>query len=108
MKIQKIIILLIVLSMLLINVTSVFAIEVEKNIVQSNDVDQVAVDTNDEASTASIATTDILAQSKTHTGMYEGNNLKIQTDKFATYYFSNLKTNFGNNTLVLVDMLQLQ
>ena len=99
MKIQKIVIIILVLSMLLINVTSVGAIETKEDVVEVVDNNQESLDTNDEILPASIVSTGVGVQSKSHTGEYLGNSSKHQTDKFATYYFSNLKDNYGYNTM---------
>ena len=99
MKIQRIIILLLVFSMLFVNSNSVLAIEIQNDDVEILYTYEENITEND-ISTNSVGDVDsqnILAQMKPANGLYDTDNI-YQKDKFATYYFSNLKENFGNNT----------
>ena len=101
MKSKKIFIILLIFSMLFINVTSVWAKELETdNLVTINihgeNLSENNISTN---SIGDINPSQITAQSKGYNGNYDNGDEDIyQKDKFASYYFLNLQNNFGYNT----------
>ena len=100
MKINRIIVLSLILSMLLVNSTIVYAEESDENFIETTEISEEIIIENDThmMSSINIDASDFKGQIKPATNEYYDGDGLFQIDKFATHYFFNLKENYGNNT----------
>ena len=100
MMVKRIIILALVCSMLLLSSTFSYA-EEPNNISETAEISETNILENSEymMSSINIDASDFKGQIKPANSLYDTGNGIYQTDSFASYYFSNLKDNFGNNTI---------
>lgn len=101
MKINRIIALLLICSMPFINSTMAYAEELDENFIETTEPREEIIIENDAhmMSSINIDASDFKGQIKPATNIYDSGNGIYQTDYFASYYFANLKDNFGNNTI---------
>ena len=98
MRIRNIIVLILVLLMLFLNVTSVFANEEIQN---NTDIIETGDQNINYTSADNLIEVDISnfnGYIKPSTNEYKKGDRIFQDDEFASYYFYNLKENFGYNT----------
>ena len=100
MKYNSIIVLILVFSMLFINSSVVFAEEVQEYYLQTNENQEEYAFENSRSigNPIEIDISNYNGSIKPTNGLYDNGNGIYQREQFASYYFSNLKENFGNNT----------
>ena len=97
MKLNKIIVLILVFSMLFVQSTIIMAFEPqEDNIDDEENTSEKDVLPN---SIVDPNPGEILAQIKPTSGLYDDGGRIYQADNFATHYFFDMEENFGNNTI---------
>ena len=97
MKLNKLLTLLLVFSMLLLTSSFAFAEEIQDSNIELINVGNPIL-LEDELSGPIIDSSEFHAQMKPATELYSGDEIIFQTDKFASYYFCDLKNYFGYNT----------
>ena len=97
MKLNKLLTLLLVFSMLLLTSSFAFAEEIQDSNIELINVGNPIL-LEDELSGPIIDSSEFHAQMKPATELYNGDGIIFQNDKFASYYFCDLKNYFGYNT----------